>query len=658
MNLGHGGRKCAAALEEPRWMTIVHSHGLDRIGVCFCACLDDDLEGTPHALQLIRHGLWPGSWDKPVTAFTFEVLKNFHLLSLQSQLTAQDFHRYLQRRTNNVQSDEVARTSLCNAGVHLAAGGQARWVGTKPSDGGSEPGNPVSVMSTTWYEHGPALARVARKYAIFGSVVYNNGWQLSTKPEKKRRDPNDFALTAGSAYFADVDDFAKYQQHLGPLEQEVSTCHKFGAMGYGGYRGRVSGTVGLGCAQHMFVLPGGGVDLQKGERSESRFVNVNFAMISGLQRWMSILLIISGYDINCQYRKKLRQEDKMVLGKSRHLAINQKSHNASCRYKFSYYWMPGAAMTDGEALEQIWAVLNGLASRMWEMSAGHRHDIINDHHSDMNVHRVHGIARSLTAKHNEALTKFQVMDEELQKLESKLPTEKLVEWKRAKVVYLTNVINLQMHEGLENPYELKQETALSRKQVFADLTQISSTNECALEWRGLIGVLEEEIELQELRIEISEDLHDDGQVEELSDELHTKIEWFHSRFDIWQELHNLFFWPLLWEPGTMHTKELKKLNTVWIDLPSMFDRRIITCKIMKEVVEIEHHLREGQAKDALAEIYIHLITKYSLKKQQRELVGQVPMTTMTIWEDSSWLEDIEDSTLKKFILDAVRVHWF
>lgn len=37
-------------------------------------------------------------------------------------------------------------------------------------------------------------------------------------------------------------------------------------MGYGGYGGRVSGTVGLSCARHMFVLPGGGVDLQKGER--------------------------------------------------------------------------------------------------------------------------------------------------------------------------------------------------------------------------------------------------------------------------------------------------------------------------------------------------------------------------------------------------------
>lgn len=46
-----------------------------------------------------------------------------------------------------------------------------------------------------------------------------------------------------------------------------STCHQFGAMGYGGYWGKVSGTVAITCARHMFMLPGSAVDLQKGERS-------------------------------------------------------------------------------------------------------------------------------------------------------------------------------------------------------------------------------------------------------------------------------------------------------------------------------------------------------------------------------------------------------
>lgn len=37
-------------------------------------------------------------------------------------------------------------------------------------------------------------------------------------------------------------------------------------MGYGKYRGLVSGTIGLSCARHMFFLPNGSVNLHKGEK--------------------------------------------------------------------------------------------------------------------------------------------------------------------------------------------------------------------------------------------------------------------------------------------------------------------------------------------------------------------------------------------------------
>lgn len=37
-------------------------------------------------------------------------------------------------------------------------------------------------------------------------------------------------------------------------------------MGYGGHWGAVSGILGMTCARHMFVLPGGELDLEKGEQ--------------------------------------------------------------------------------------------------------------------------------------------------------------------------------------------------------------------------------------------------------------------------------------------------------------------------------------------------------------------------------------------------------
>ena len=44
-------------------------------------------------------------------------------------------------------------------------------------------------------------------------------------------------------------------------------------------------------------------------------------------------------------------------------------------------------MTDQEAAERNWAIQNGLGSRVREMNAGHRHDVINFFYDDANFRR-------------------------------------------------------------------------------------------------------------------------------------------------------------------------------------------------------------------------------------------------------------------------------
>ena len=139
-----------------------------------------------------------------------------------------------------------------------------------------------------------------------------------------------------------------------------------------------------------------------------RFVNVDFAMLSGLQPWMLLPMHVSGYDINCQYRIHFDERiawfrENLSAAESIRLTFfpftlagigkfHESAHTVGCQFKHSFHFLPGVGMTDGEAPERIWATLNALGSRTREMSAGHRHDIINDHHSDMNVRRVHGMS--------------------------------------------------------------------------------------------------------------------------------------------------------------------------------------------------------------------------------------------------------------------------
>lgn len=143
------------------------------------------------------------------------------------------------------------------------------------------------------------------------------------------------------------------------------------------------------------------------EHDDIRFCWVNYCMCSGLQPWLGLERHCCGYDINCQYCIHFRKRMQVMQKDFGHLSsirlkripfilrcigkFHGYAHELRCRSRFSYHYMPGVGMTDGEAAERIWSTLNNLALRTKEMSSGHRHDIINDFHSDMNIRRVHGL---------------------------------------------------------------------------------------------------------------------------------------------------------------------------------------------------------------------------------------------------------------------------
>lgn len=53
-------------------------------------------------MQIIRAGMWPGSWILPQTVFTMQVLRDFSLLTLQGTISAHDYWQYLIRSTDNI----------------------------------------------------------------------------------------------------------------------------------------------------------------------------------------------------------------------------------------------------------------------------------------------------------------------------------------------------------------------------------------------------------------------------------------------------------------------------------------------------------------------------------------------------------------------------
>ncbi|THG97971.1 hypothetical protein EW026_g4122 [Hermanssonia centrifuga] len=371
-------------------------------------------------------------------------------------------------------------------------------------------------MDPDWKRRDPNMKFMdALFHAIDGNFTQNQ--------KEKKTDEDDFPLSLGAAYFANEIDVAKYIQGLGPLKHETSTCHKFGAMGYSGHWGSVSGTLGLSCARHMFVLPGGGVDLQKGER----FANVDFAMLSGLRLWAALDMHVSAYDINCQYRINFAEP---------------------CRYKYSLHYLPGVGMTDGEAPERIWASLNALALRTREMSSGHRHDVINDFHTDMNIRRTHDMSHFLKRKNVEAEAMHSRAATTLEKLEEEICAGvigqgKLAEWKQEESVWVGKVVNMEEHKNLKNPYEPRQQKALTQKQLLANMS--AKASQSAGFSLGLVGVIEEGIDLQDVKAEILQELAAGANSDVPASTLIDIRKAFTKRVDAWRTRAGTYLSPLV-----------------------------------------------------------------------------------------------------------------
>ena len=106
--LGHHGESCPnPASQNAILFQAIDTNGIHETKVRFCGCADVD-----RVDQLMQEGLFPATIERPTMAFTFNVLKQFHIHHLESKESAYDFIGALQRLTDNAFAHEVA-VSLC-----------------------------------------------------------------------------------------------------------------------------------------------------------------------------------------------------------------------------------------------------------------------------------------------------------------------------------------------------------------------------------------------------------------------------------------------------------------------------------------------------------------------------------------------------------------
>ena len=95
---------------DTRTLVIVDVSRVHQLIVSWCCCQD----APDHSTQLFQHSLFPASTTRPSTAFTFEVLKYFHVDAVECKTSAFNFFSKLRRLTDfsSPQSVPVSKTYM------------------------------------------------------------------------------------------------------------------------------------------------------------------------------------------------------------------------------------------------------------------------------------------------------------------------------------------------------------------------------------------------------------------------------------------------------------------------------------------------------------------------------------------------------------------
>jgi hypothetical protein len=101
LRLGHNGNICPCPGTFQKDFVVVATTGIHHIDVQFCGCYSEAGASHPR-LQLLRAALLPASVERPSSAFTFDVLNSFHLLTLQGMTSAYEYYLSIARKTDNL----------------------------------------------------------------------------------------------------------------------------------------------------------------------------------------------------------------------------------------------------------------------------------------------------------------------------------------------------------------------------------------------------------------------------------------------------------------------------------------------------------------------------------------------------------------------------
>ncbi|KAH9030738.1 hypothetical protein EDB85DRAFT_1866206 [Lactarius pseudohatsudake] len=386
-------------------ITIVNQTGVFDMDVLFCICPNAGANDE----QLLQAGLFPSTFKRIETAFTFTVLDDFLADNLECKTTAQQYYSKLQSITNRMFPHHVPNLykQLLRASrqwrdlKNRIQSGLGHQNGGIPATDGSmaifcpacpQPG--INLPDDWKIKYRDQPNQLIRTFIMDGN--------FSAEHMRCRTGETDVPLSSGMAFMANPNSY-KAHLHSGQEVSQPSTCNTYRAIEQANSSRPHLDVTGIGATAccHGFFVPTSVVDFQKGERQ----INMDYSICKALSYNMEdIPVALVMYDIMCQYgvhfQQRVERSPELSLSDTLQLRtgiglFHIHGHQDSCLPRFSPSYIPGAKQVDGEIIETLWAPLNNVSRSIRGMSLAHRQEVLDAHMNHSNWKKMVRIVPSL-----------------------------------------------------------------------------------------------------------------------------------------------------------------------------------------------------------------------------------------------------------------------
>ncbi|KAG1848923.1 hypothetical protein DFJ58DRAFT_716992 [Suillus subalutaceus] len=331
-------------------ITVVDKSGVHSLSICYCHCPG----ALSRDMQLFQAGLFPASFTRPKTAFTFAVLDNFLLDNLECGTSAMNYYSKIRRLTPSIFPLMVPDRyrELMRAARQWRQCKLYKWHGFAHKDDQPKDGD-LALFCPACPQPGINL-------------------DLSTGTVAQSDDTPSWLMTR---YLVMDGNFKAEHMHPVNPSDEVSLMDGLGFM--------ATGIGGCACARHGCFVPTFDGGLSERQKTD------------GISR------AITFYDINCQYNKYLKDQ----ITSSMYLSIpigmdiipgiglwHVHGHQDSC-----FVWI------DGEIMETLWAPMNIISPSARGMGTPHRKEVLDYQMNDCNFMKMIRITKFLSRKLKEAI---------------------------------------------------------------------------------------------------------------------------------------------------------------------------------------------------------------------------------------------------------------